>query len=408
MSRYLALVLLALSASSVLAAPQGVVTPIFTPVTGTISTTIGPAIDIVIDTAGNVIDTLGNVIGQVAPSTFDPVAGTIFTTIGNVIDLAPGTVGGAIETIIETLSDTAPEPLAARAPAELPQMPDTTTLTRPVLGERSYGKVYSSTTLRKRDWQHPTSTKDCVMSEVPDKSKGLSYTHDGQDYSAECISRLALSVPSEERKSCRATGPDAHGYDEQCLYKKAFDHDWKFDMDKAKQDELAWRDSNPGSSSSDSWRSLFPASIADCSVDQKSMDEMKKKKEDWNAFSQLPSGVTVEDDCASRLMLDSQVTVDPKICASVEVERSSLIADVLKLDLRLGERSTTEVAASRDLVARQGIVAVVLGVLAALRIGCLTNILAKILLTVGFETKIVADPFGVVKVVVDVLHVLGL
>ena len=45
----------------------------------------------------------------------------------------------------------------------------------------------------------------------------LSYSHDDQDYSEECLTRLALSVPCERRESCHTTGPKARGYNERCL-----------------------------------------------------------------------------------------------------------------------------------------------------------------------------------------------
>jgi hypothetical protein len=365
MSRYLSFVILALSASSVLAAPQGFPTP-------------------------------------------DTVTGGVETVVDTVSG-ATGTAGGAAGAVGAIFSGFTPDALSPRAPAELPQLPsvpDTTTLTRPALGERSNGKVYSTTTLRKRDWQYPTSTKDCLMTEVPDKSKVPSYTHDGQEYFQECLSRLALSVPSEERVSCRATGTGAHGYDEQCLSKKAFDKDWKFDVEKAKEDELAWRAANPPNTSSDAWNNLFPSAVADCKVDPKKVKESTSKTDDWNAFSTIPSGDVMEDDCMSRLMIDAKVVIDPKTCSAAE--RTDFLGLGAAIDLLLGGRSTKEVAPSHDLAPRQDLVAVVFGVLEALRVGCLLDIIFKIILAIGIEAKIVAGPLGVLELVFDLLAILKL
>lgn len=384
MSRYFAFVFLALSVSSVLAAPQFGAVP-FDPTT---------TIDIVTDAAGNAFR-------------------FVYDAGGNVIEVVP-------VPLPEAASDT----ISARAPAELPQapsVPDTTTLTRPVLGERSNGKVYSSSTLRKRDWQYPTSTKDCLMSEVPEKSKGFSYTYDGQEYSEECLTRLALSVPSESRMPCRATGLEARGYDEKCLFKKAFDEDWKVDVEKAKEDELAWRAAHPSSSSSDAWSKLYPAAVSDCSVAPKSMGGMKKTaaKDVWNAYSILPSGDILENDCLLRLVLDANIILDLETCSAVE--RSPLLLDLdldaaldldldavldldldAVLDLVIREPSTTEVAAPRALLD------VVVGVIAALRTGCLLDLIIEIVLSLGIEAIIAGGPLGVLELVFDVLAILKL
>lgn len=350
MSRYLAFVFLALSASSVLAAPQGF-----------------PA---------------------------DAVSGTI--------DTATNTAGSVAGAITGTVSGVAPGSISARAPAELPQfppVPDTTTLTRPVLGERSNSKVYSSAPLRKRDWQYPTSTKDCQMSEIPEKSKGLSYTHDGQEYSQDCLSRLALSVPSEERKSCRATGSS---YDEECLFKKAFDEDWKFDVEKAKEDELAWRAAHPSSSSSQSWSNLYPSAVSDCRYDPRTMGRMQQT-DGWSPYFAVPeSDILLEIDCLLRLILDADIILDLEICPA-SARTSELLEIDAAIDILLGGRSTTELAPSHD---SRDIVGVVLSVLAALRLGCLLDIILKIILAVGIEAQIVAGPLGVLELVVDLLAIL--
>lgn len=368
MSRCLAFVFLALSASSVLAAPQGFVSP-------------GTATEIVEDA----VDAVGGAAGG-APGTVDGIAGT---------------AGGIAGTVGETFSGLTP-----RAPAELPEfpsVPDTTTLTRPVLGERSNGKVYSSTALRKRDWQYPSSTKDCLMSEVPGESKGPSYTYDGKEYFQECLSRLALSVPAEERISCRATGSDAHGYDEQCLFKKAFVENWQFDVEKAKEQELAWRKDNPSSSSSDSWGYMFPSSVADCKVDPKTV---KKSSGDWNAFSTIPTGDVLSDDCMSLLILDAKVLLDLKTCSAVK--KTGFLGLGASVDLLLKGRSTTEVAV-HDHAAPRDLVAVVFGVLEALRLGCILDLILKIILDLGMEVKIVAGPLGeVLALVFDLLTFLKL
>jgi len=147
------------------------------------------------------------------------------------------------------------------APAEIPVVPPITVpgtspvtvpITGPVLGDRPGGTVYSPNTLHKRDWQYPTSIKDCHVSQVSDHATTLSYTHEGQEYSEECLSHLALYVPFEKRESCRTTGTDAHGHDKECLFKKAFDEDWKFDLDKAKEAEVTYRSAN-SVASSDAW-----------------------------------------------------------------------------------------------------------------------------------------------------------
>ena len=433
MSRYLAFVLLALSASHVLAAPQ-----------------------LPTDAA---TDTLGTAAGNV-----NTAAGNLNTAAGNA-NTATTTVGGVLGGV------TRPS-VAGRAPAELPQMPsipDMSAVTRPTLGERSNSGVYSRT-LGKRDWQYPTSTKDCLMSEIPDKSKTLPYTHDGQEYSQDCLTRLAFLVPSEDRKSCRTTGPDARGYEEECLFKKAFDDDWKFDVEKAKEDELAWRSSNPSSPSSDAWRKKFPNAISDCRIDPKS--EMKSSEKEvkggkkfssdeesgWNSYSVVPeSGEMLDDDCLSSLFISIGVVLDLKTCSAAEKDIGLDISAALKLIL--GGRSTTELVARQnplgdiaallasllapllgdgaqnlatpqdlanllsgltpeDVVAPQELAALheraapeehlsaALSVLLALKTGCLLNIILKIILKVGIEAKLVEGLLGPLGFVFRILGIL--
>lgn len=294
------------------------------------------------------------------------------------------------------------------APAELPAIPaipDTTTITQPVVGPRSNGKVYSPNTLRKRDWQYPTSTNDCRLSEVPEDSTTLSYTHDGQEYSEECLTRLALSVPFENRESCRATGADARGYDEECLFKKAFDEDWKFDVEKAKEDELAWRAANPSASSSDAWRRQFPTAISDCIVvdidvrisekrevvgknEEKVVKGGKKgttKSSDamsgWSPYSVAPTGETLENDCLVRLLINAEIDLDLGTCTVEEAPRRAADTRV-----PLFGRPTTELAAPQDTLA------VAISIIAALRLGCLLEIVARIIVALGIEVRIAGDP----------------
>ena len=289
--------------------------------------------------------------------------------------------------------------------AEIPQLPalsDATTVVEPVLGARSNGKVYSPNTLRKRDWQYPESTKDCRSSEVPKDSASLSYTHEGQEYSEECLTHLALSVPPEYRESCRTTGVDARGYDEECLFKKAFDEDWKFDMEKAKKDELAWRSANTPASSSDAWRTLFPNTISDCLV---TVTIGKRATDGWSPYTVLPTGETLENDCLVRLILGTEIVLDLGICASVEVPELS--ADLLSLDLTalitLFGRSTTELATRQE----SATVAVAVSVLAALRSGCLLGVVARIIATLGIDVRIAGDPLNtVVALVTGLLAIL--
>jgi len=404
MSRYLAFVLLALSASTVLAAPQ---LP-----------------------TGAATNTLNTVTGNVNTAT-----GNLNTATGN-LNTATNAVGGVIGGV------TSPS-VAGRAPAELPQMPsipDMSTITRPALGERSNGKVYP-TTLGKRDWQYPTSTKDCLMSEVPDKSKTLSYTHDGQEYSQDCLTRLAFLVPSEDRKSCRTTGVDARGYEEECLFKKAFDDDWKFDVEKAKEDELAWRSANPTSSSSDAWRKKFPNAIADCRVDPRS--QSGSERSGWNPYSIVPeSGDTLDDDCLSSLFISVGVVLDLNTCSAA---RNGIGLDLsAALNLILGGRSTPELAARQTLgsvadvpaalaatlsglptdgvlprqvpglqgLAPQGLgaptelLSVALSVLLALRTGCLLDIVLKLILNIGIEANLVEGLLGPRGLVFSILGVI--
>lgn len=281
------------------------------------------------------------------------------------------------------------------APAELPStpaIPDTTTVTRPILGERSNGKVYSPNTLHKRDLEYPTSTQDC---QVPQGSTTRSYTREGQQYSEDCLSRLALSVPFENRQSCRNTGAEARGYDEECLFKKAFDEDWKFDLEKAKEEELAYRSNNPSVASSDAWRTSFPTKVSDCVVVVKVKvivaGEEKEKESDWSPYSLTPDGKTLDNECMARLALAAGITLTAETCPSLEIP----IRDIaLAADLA---------ASVGDLAA----VAVDLNVLLALSTGCLLEAILRIVARLGLDVQIANDPLGtVVRLITGLLATL--
>ncbi|KAF9781338.1 hypothetical protein BJ322DRAFT_1023386 [Thelephora terrestris] len=323
MPRYQAFILLALSASSVLAAPQVPAVP---------ATPVDPA----------------------------TLADTVTGTVGGLVPAAP----------------------ARRAPAELPQfppIPDTTTVSRPVLGERS-------NSLRKRDWQYPTSTEDCRSSQVPEDSMSLSYTHDGQEYSQDCLTRLALFAPSEKRQSCRATGSDARGYDEDCLFKKAFDEGWKFDVEKAQEDERTWRAANPSMTSSEAYRNQFPTTMADCRAGQrprqralggrrKSKSKTSNGTNGWTPYSVDPnSGEVFEDDCLLRLFLDLGLTLDLGMCTAAQQDAALLDIGVLIGSLT-GQNETQQQAT-------------IVSIIAALQTGCLLNIVTVIIAGNGMDVTL--------------------
>jgi len=353
---------------------------------------------------------------------------------------------------------------------QLPTVPNLDTVTVPLLGPRP-------STLRKRDLEYPSSTKDCLSSEVSDGADAF-YTHNGQDYSEDCLTHLALSVPSEKRKSCRTTGPDAHGYDEKCLFKKALEEDWKFDVEKAKEDERAWRAANPEHSSSDVWKKTFPGAISHCitvGVDvegekekEKEEKEEKEKKEkekekegkdpkkegssktsdetsDWKSYSLLSTGEKIDDVCVALLIIRAKIVVDLKTCSidkkssldkslidKIPHDKSSTdksssdkpstdkpstesgLTDALSpqelgglttlLSSLLG-RSTTELAARQNLSA----ISVALSVLLALNAGCLVKIVAVLVATIGLEVEILSDPLdGVVGLLTGLLALLDL
>jgi hypothetical protein len=314
------------------------------------------------------------------------------------------------------------------APAEVPSIPpvpDLSTVTKPVVGARSNHKVYSPNTLHKRDWKYPTSTRDCRMSEVPEGSTTLSYTRDGTEYSEECLTSLALSVPFESRKSCRTTGLGARGYDEECLFKKAFDEDWKFDVEKAKAEELAWRAVNPTRPSSDAWRTLFPATFADCAVvvevaadvEVKRQVEGGEEKEvkggkkvdttrtsdalrGWSPYSVTPAGDVFSADCLALLVLRAKIVVDLGTCpveptSTGLVPHRDLAAPVRNFGLPLLGRSSTELDTRQNLT-----VDAVLSVLVALRLGCLVQIVAKLVAALGINIKLLDGPIKTVGTVV--------
>ena len=301
------------------------------------------------------------------------------------------------------------------APAEippLPTVPSLETVTRPVLGSRS-NKVYSPHTLHKRDSEYPASTKDCALSE---DSKDPSYTHDGLKYSEDCLTRLALSVPSENRKSCRTTGAGARGYDEECLFKKAFDEDWKFDLEKAKEDELAWRAENPSHSSSEAWHLHFPIAIIDCikvDVDVEVDGEKEKGKgkdvtktsDGWSPHSVTSTGETVDNDCILRLVIRAKIVIDLGTCKADKTIKPHSVSDVAApvqdhgLPHLFG-RSSAELA-TRE-------IDVALNILAALRLGCLIEIVEEIIKLLGLKTILLTDPLEViVKLLASLLKTLG-
>jgi len=326
------------------------------------------------------------------------------------------------------------------APAELPavSIPDLSAITEPIAG-RSNGKVYSPNSVHKRDWEYPSSTKDCRLSEVPEDSTTLSYTHDNVEYSEECLTRLALSVPFEDRKSCRTTGPHAHGYDEQCLFKKAFDEDWKFDLDEAKEEELAWRAANPSVPSSDHWRTHYPESAGDCVFKiklegelkiedgEKEKDEKEKEKEKekrageekevkgkkkdssktseldgWKPYTVAPNGEKFDDECLVRLVISLKIVIDLGKCpADHKSEDKPKFEDKSKTDSLsefgklpfLHERSSTELATRAD---SKESIDVIISAIVALKLGCIISIVVKIILKVGLDTKLVGGPLTAV------------
>jgi hypothetical protein len=268
------------------------------------------------------------------------------------------------------------------APAELPQMPgvpDTTTVTRPVLGERSNGKVYSPIAPHKRDYLHPESTKDCHLSEVSKDSTVIPYTHDGQAYSETCMTQLAFSVPPEHRESCRTTGTNARGYDEQCLFKKAFAEDWKFNMEEARRNEAAYRSLNPNAGASDFWRYYFPATIADCSVPK---DKVVSSR-GWTPYSITPQGVVVDNECAVRLLILAEVTVTVGICSAEE----RLATDIVDLTADI-TADITAVVNGLQLVDVDVDINAAVSLLVALRTGCILSVISRIIATIGVDVSL--------------------
>jgi hypothetical protein len=330
--------------------------------------------------------------------------------------LSASSVLAAPADIPQVIPDSVTKPvLGARAPVEFPAPPafDPAPYLKPVLGERSNSKVYSENTLRKRDMDYPTSTEDCRLTESSDSFKPPYYTHEGEVYSEDCLTRLALSVPSEKRESCRATG--SAGYDEDCLFKKAFEEDWKFDLEKAKEDELAWRAVNPTSTSSDAWSKQFPTSVSDCIIDlelvlellggldgKKAMTKSSGAKSEWSPYSVIPSGETVDNDCLLRLVLGAKIVFDLETCPAKE-EKVLKFLDIRSpaADIQLAERSTTELATRAD------VLALVIGVIEALSLGCLLEVIVKIILAIGIDAKIALGPLELVaELVIDVLALL--
>lgn len=282
------------------------------------------------------------------------------------------------------------------APADIQLVPAVDPLIVPVVGPRS-SKVYSPNTLSKRDSQYPASTKDCLVSE---HSATHSYTHDGRKYSEDCLTSLALSVPSENRKACRTTGANAHGYDEECLFKKAFDEDWKFDLEKTKEEELAWRNANPTRSSSEAWRTNFPTAINDCiiGVDVDVDVEVGGKKDvtktsdaGWSPYSVVPGSGTIDNDCLLRLVIRAEIVIDLGTCTAdgAAKPKSHSLSDVAAPVRHHGLRSLTE-RSSAELATRA--IDVALNILAALRLGCLIDIVEELIALIGPDVALLLDP----------------
>ena len=272
------------------------------------------------------------------------------------------------------------------APAEvrqLPALPETPTA--PVLGERSNSKTYSPGTLHKRDYLYPSSTQDCRLSEVPEGSPAHAYTHGGQTYSEECLTQLALSVPSERRESCRTAGVHAHGYHEECLFRKAFDEDWKFDMEKAKKDELAYRDAHSGAAS-EAWPRLFPSAISDCRVSKEKAFEGGRNG--WTRYSITPDGLILDDECVVRVLIAAKVTIGVETCSARET------TDVIDIAADI----TADITAHVPLLDIN--VDAVVSLMAALRTGCLTGVVVELVAALGVEALIAVGPLRVAADVV--------
>ena len=289
------------------------------------------------------------------------------------------------------------------APAEVPQipsLPDTTTVTRPIFGERSNDKVHSPSTLHKRDYLYPTSTEDCRSSEVPKGYATHPYTHNGQTYSEECLTQLALSVPPENRQSCRTAGDNARGYDEECLFKKAFDENWKFDLEKAKKDELAYRSAHPSAGPSDTWRSYFPSALSDCGVPKEKVVDAGRSG--WTPYTVTPEGLIFDSDCALRVLLLAKITVDLETCPA----RESLVGEVLDLAI------AADIIADLAIVNVLGLpidvaISAAVSLLVALRTGCLIAVILKIIATLGVNAQIAVGPLDlVVDVVASIVALL--
>ena len=316
MSRYLAFVSVALSASSVLAAPQ-----------------------------------------LVNPS--------------DVVATAAGIVSGGV----------AGSALGSRAPLVLPDfppIPDTTTVSGPLLNSP-----------RKRDMDYPKSTKDCLMSEHSEDSHALSYSYDGRKYSQDCLAHMALLVSEEKRKPCRA--PHL-GYEEECLFKKALEEDWTFDLDKAKEDELAWRAAHPEKSASEEWLHKFPTSVGDCKEkEEKEGKDWKKSSDDWSSYSVTPTGDKLNNNCLMNLAIASHITFEPKLCS---IKEKRLVGElVAEVEAVVGEVIE--------------IVGEIISVIRALITGCLFKVIVKIIELVGLEGKIVLGLLEeIAGLIFDILYLL--
>ena len=282
----------------------------------------------------------------------------------------------------------------AEHPRQVPPTPsppnvDTPTVEMPTVGmpavsgpldsRSNTGKAYSPNTPYKRDSLYPTSTEDCRSS---GHSTTRSYTHEGQEYSEECLSRLAFSVPPENRQSCRTTGAKARGYDQDCLFEKAFAEDWKFDVEKVKEEELAYRSAEPSGAASDSWRALFPVTVFDCLVEI----SVERREAESGAYSIGPNGEVMATDCLVLLTLSAGLNINTEVCALVDVTVEPVVTVDLDIDVDL---SLLGLSATGLVTATVG------SIIAAIGSGCLVQIIASIIANVGLQVRIGADPLGI-------------
>jgi hypothetical protein len=181
-------------------------------------------------------------------------------------------------------------------------------------------------------------------------------------------------------------------------------------MEKAKEEEVAWRAANPTKTSSDAWRLLFPIALTDCiTIDAeleivdtedsevKEVGGKKGKTSDalsgWRPYSLLPSGEIVDDECAVRLIIGAKLVIDLTTCPvdtdstmPKSLSHPGAAAPARNHGLHLFGRSSAELA-TRDLS-----LDAVVGVIVALRLGCLLELLAKIIAVLGIDAQLLVDP----------------